>query len=216
VDTDIEVIIKINKNNEMWLETRGVTNTAPRQVDPAKVVSAFALLYREEAKLHSFDLPEMCVHQAISIEREHIASTIFVLYRPAQVRQIKYYNQDYTVPFPPMLFKYVLQEKRIVESFVVAVKESLENLNNETPVYDFPLNNVYHDGRICYGNNLLPEIESPKQLSTMPEYFLILPFSEGTPELYEALKGQDKYPLETLRQNTFYSNYSSFKSLLDG
>lgn len=205
MDTGLDVIIKLTRAGEVWVESEGVTKTPPKQVDPYELARLFMKFFSVEGHQISMELPESCVHVQIFYDANNndgaVLGSSFILFRPAQVRKVLFFDDEYTVPLPPLLFKYyLLANAKITSSCVFAVELSDPGLlRDDTMLYHFPYGeNVYGDGRMCHGTNRLPEIKSPRQLSSLPEYFLQLPFTGGNRDIFEHMNGKPVFPSRLL------------------
>ena len=192
---NIEVLIHIKPDNSVWIETRGPTNTALKQVHPFDVLKAFLALEGKNTVLGT-DLPRGCIHYAASLKEGTLVGQAFVLYRPEHIRTVSYYDTKYTIPIPKMVYKFILCGEHIEECYVAVV--DTDNLQDRSPIYNFPFVNAFSEGgrgaRICFGRNRLPRIENPKQLSGLPDYFLDLPFSEVSRDIFVRLNGMEEFP----------------------
>jgi hypothetical protein len=120
-----------------------------------------------------------------------------------------------TVPFPEILFVVCVREKRIAESRLFACIPPIGRPHDR--LYRFPFGNVYEDGRICWGNMTLPQIDEPIVLDSVVGRFFSSVFSghlvNGTsmfnpPQdvvnlrtLLEHLAGQEHFPDRILRMS---------------
>lgn len=82
-------------------------------------------------------------------------------------------SQNFTVPFPEMLFIFSVQDKRIFSSLLFACIPPIGKHSDR--LYSFPFGNVYgNDGKICWGDVHQATIEEPIMLDTMVLDFLVL------------------------------------------
>jgi|GEM_PF-3789958 hypothetical protein len=140
-------------------------------------------------------LPSGCIRYAQQGTQQK-----FLIYVPQGGRDTWLYNQRIKdLPFPHLIFGFVLEERVVVRKYVVAVKESL--LTNETELYRYPYSNVYQDARTCWDG--LPEIQEVFQIGTLPELFFASPDNghlyerQGYRELLERSQGK-QFPYDTL------------------
>ncbi|MGE4282824.1 MAG: hypothetical protein AB7G87_03810 [Clostridia bacterium] len=77
------------------------------------------------------------------------------------------------IEHPAMLVLFELKDKTIVNTYIAVLKDinSMEEIKDNTPVYHWPYVHVsrFH---VCWGNTVLPPIESLHQLGSIPYLFL--------------------------------------------
>jgi hypothetical protein len=81
---------------------------------------------------------------------------------PDFINSFNFNNVVYSIPFPRCLFKFVVRDRRIISSCVVALGHSV--ISSGDCLYSFPFGNVFQDKKICWGNVILPDILSPLAL----------------------------------------------------
>jgi hypothetical protein len=199
------ILIEIRPDNTVWVETEGLTRTGPKLVRYRDLVKVMVAGLDDDEE-YGFDLPHNCVYHKIAMRGGSILRSRFVLFRDAHIRQIRYYDTEYTVPMPACLFRVILEDDRIESVGVVAVLS--DYLQDDTPVYRFPYGNLIGSELACFGRNPLPRIETPRQLSGISDYYFDLPFGEGSRELIAGLNGREKFPEELL---LVVGNYKTFK-----
>lgn len=106
----------------------------------------------------------------------------FVIFLPAQFRQVIYYNDVFNVGFPNLLMVIGISNRfenmTVEESKIFAVKEdSPEAINGDTILFHYPYSNVYPTGDICWGNFSLPKVEVTK-LDQIVRLFFALPSTD--------------------------------------
>lgn len=87
----------------------------------------------------------------------------------------KYNPENKIIPFPTCLFKFYVKGGRLSGTKVATVKQTL-NTENDT-VYRFPFGNTFRDGRVCWGNNVLPKISKPLDVISVMALFFDAPFN---------------------------------------
>lgn len=124
---------------------------------------------------------------------------------PAQERTLLYYDSVYTVPFPGLYFCFHVENKKLTKSICYACEEESDKL------YYYPFGNVHDDGKICWGNCTIPEVE---QISDVEKYVQLF-FSGSTNDdlwqgriyckgihtqrqFLESLKGKKEFPKDVL------------------
>lgn len=113
-----------------------------------------------------------------------------IMYVPPRKEIVNFFGTTYVVPFPALIFHFFVSNGKLTKSLVFATKvNSMEQLGNETPLFHYPFGNVYNDGKICWGNSVLPVINSLKQ---MDEYVSLF-FSSGTNnDLFHSIETKSK------------------------
>ena len=98
-----------------------------------------------------------------------------VLVIPAGVREMSYFDEDITVPYPELVFFLKTDSSNLVQSHVMAkVGDKL---------YHYPYGNVYADAHICWGRNQIKDIRNMVDFNMIPQLF----FGSGTNnDLYSA------------------------------
>jgi len=153
---------------------------------------------------------------AIYYSREN-GNTIVILQRDPQKTEVSYHRRGssdvvkYNIPTPYSVFGFIVRERRIVDSFLVASQMPI--LENTTEVYKFPFGNVFDDFRICWGRTTLPTIRSPRFLAGLPNLFYAAPFNGDLSEnvfqgyhydtnnlehFFEELNGREMFPHQKL------------------
>lgn len=121
----------------------------------------------EEEWFETPTLPTGCIRYAKSGVRQKI-----LLFVPGQARVTWFFDQRINdLPFPNLVFGFVLDGQAVVRKYVVAVKES--RLTTETELYNYPYSNVHHDAQTCW--NGLPDIQEAFQCGTLPDLFFASP-----------------------------------------
>lgn len=165
----MEMLLRITEENRVFLETVGETKTK-REVSIDQVAALFLEnMVPPEGK--SVALPYGTI-QYISEEKCDITvkETVILLFQTVN-RPFKYHETVFaSIPFPALLFKFDVIGEQLKEVKVGAVTNTI--LKDKSIVYHYPYSNVYHDGRICFGTNVLPKIEKLTDLSAIPELFL--------------------------------------------
>ncbi|WP_026801313.1 hypothetical protein [Pontibacillus halophilus] len=116
---------------------------------------------------------------------------------PAQQYDIRVHDTFIeNVGFPSMIFCYQLDDSKITNLRVVAVKEKdMSEISENTEIYRFPFSNVQRS-EVCMGANPFPKIESVRELKTLHNFFITIPF---TNEWFDAnSNNSDVYDLREL------------------
>jgi len=77
----------------------------------------------------------------------------------ATVRRTMFNTADHgaftaTIPFPETVFLFYVDREKIVQSKLFACIPPIGRRNDQ--LFRFPFGNVYEDGKICWGNIVLP------------------------------------------------------------
>lgn len=139
-----------------------------------------------------------------------------VIVLPRTQMPVVYQGTEYIVPFPSLVFFFVVDTGRITDSKLWALKD--ENPSENSMLYAYPFGNVYDTGQICWGSNQLPDVTCMKDLDAVVSLFfgsstnddLFNPqrrFVGNAPEyvlsqraLFETLKGMETFPTEILAE----------------
>lgn len=127
---------------------------------------------------------------------------------PAGKRPLFYMGKEFVVPFSDVVF-YFSAVNGIVDKTQIWFSDEYGRL------YRYPYGNVYSDAKICWGGNVLPDVQSLKDFEHLVELFFSAPTNddlyvhvrvviEGKKvsltqrELIEYVSGRDKFPVEIL------------------
>lgn len=80
------------------------------------------------------------------------------------------------VGVPKLLFGFRVENERIVRSKAGVVLD--EVVKPDSLLYHYPFSNVDHGFAICWGGNVLPDIDEPSKLASIPLFFLSIPNSQ--------------------------------------
>lgn len=92
-------------------------------------------------------------------------------------------SKVFMVPFPKTMFLFQIRDGKVVDSKCNAV-----NQKNKICYYPFP--NVYENGKICWGGNILPEISRISDIHSVMDLFVQSGFNTHlyTPEVNTTMK----------------------------
>ena len=95
-----------------------------------------------------------------------------IMYVPAGVRPLLFGSSaaHLIIPFPALVFYFRTKMGKVTISRVFAAKD--EKLTDNTKLYHYPFGNVYDDGKICWGGNVLPDIKRLSDFEKVVELFL--------------------------------------------
>lgn len=97
-----------------------------------------------------------------------------LIFMPPEERGILLFEKEYVVPMPGIVFAFEVNKGRINRSACFAVAD--EQLTDNSKLFHYPFGNVYSDGKICWGTNALPKINSMELI----ERAVMLFFASGT------------------------------------
>lgn len=165
----MEMLFRITEDDRIFLETSGLTKTK-KEVSIDQVAGLF-IENTIQATEKSVVLPYGTV-QYITKDKNGIVcqETVVMEYQTVN-RPFKYYKTVFpAIPFPTLLFRFTVTEERLTDAQVGVNTNTL--LRDKSIVYHYPYSNVYPDGKICFGSNVLPKIKKLTDLSMVPELFL--------------------------------------------
>lgn len=134
---------------------------------------------------------------------------------PPEKRLLIYYDEDYLVPFPELLFEVAVKNGKVQSSKVFSILHK----QGKDLMASYPFGNVYADGRICWGTNNLPAISEMKQTELILGMFFgastnndLYPGGGGNALLKEAFTNQKGLILELVKRNKFPEKWLITKS----
>lgn len=150
----------------------GMTTSKVMAQDTFANTLKYGTIVRKEQKSYRLGkLPFGYVDAYVSKEGSY---KVAVLY-PKKKRGVKYYKDNYFVPYPNTLYIYevkngICQMKRC---FAVRDKDIKKNgISESTPLYHFPFGNVYENGNMCYGGIKMPDLKHMGNIDTLVSLFL--------------------------------------------
>ena len=90
--------------------------------------------------------------------------------RKAQIRKLFYEQEVYAIPFPRLLFKFVVKDGVLIDKRCAALKNDAD-LYDFYETYQYPFGNVSSLGSICFGNINLPKINTMTDIDTVIDLF---------------------------------------------
>jgi len=154
-------------------------------------------------------LPKNCLRHATGNGGQKV-----LIHVPSGLRDTWLFDQRIqNLPFPDLIFGFVLNGTAVSKKYVVAVKDLFIQPN--TQLYRYPYSNVYDDALACW--NDVPEIEELWQVNGLPTVFFGCPdnghlYSPNTQtmlnmsyrQLIETMQMKDVFPKDILvsRQET--------------
>lgn len=199
-DLSCDVILRISpKRNVLIVEEQKPGGAvAFKEILPMELYFALNSSYTCKDYLSSGFLPENCLHVSMNGSERH-----FILWNPELRADIAYRDTEYlNFPIPRLVFGVrMLEGGKVAECSIGVVAD--EKPSPETPMYHYPFSNVYEDGRVCSGNNIIPRYKKQTALRNFPRYLLGLPDNDdmyspknnklglGHRKLLEHLKDKD-------------------------
>lgn len=171
-DLTRDVILRISpKRNTLIVEEQKPGGAvAFKEIAPMELYFALNSSYTSNDYLSSGFLPENCLHVSMNGSERH-----FILWNPELRADIAYGGTEYlNFPIPRLVFGVrMLEGGKVAECSIGVVAD--EKPSPETPMYYYPFSNVYADGRVCSGNNIMPRYRKQTALRNFPRYLLGLP-----------------------------------------
>ncbi len=170
---DYDMIIRISSERaEVEVEQHSKKGVVSRKNISPQSLSDCILTSRVDDESHPTGLlPENCI--AVVMEKKWF---YYYIRYPELYTDFSYFGTEYpNFPIPRLVFrfKYLREERKVVESALCVVKD--ERLTPDTPLYLYPFSNVSSNGKICLGNNALPVYKDPARLHTLASYILRMP-----------------------------------------
>lgn len=155
-----------------------------KEISPIDVYYALNESYSSNMLLGSGFLPEYCLHVSIGTSEKQ-----FVLWNPDLRADMIYQDVEYpNFPIPRMVFWVrMLSNGKIAECAIGVVAD--EKPTPESQMFRYPFSNVFPNGSVCTGNNVLPKCRKLSALASFPRYMLGLPdnddmFDEANNQLH--------------------------------
>ena len=141
-----------------------------REIDPVEFYFALNGSCISNAYQCSGFLPEHCLHISISAEERR-----YVIWNPELRADVIYRETEYqNFPLPRLVFGLrVIGNGKVADCSMGVVADEIPT--EDTPMFFYPFSNVYEDGRVCTGNNVLPCYKKLSALKNFPRYLLGLP-----------------------------------------
>ena len=155
-------------------------------------------------------LPQYYYDGAINRDGGKLSGKI-ILIVPKGIRPTIYEDTKYEIPFPTMLFYFVISDGRVSVTKVYALKG--KSYKEDTVLYNYPFGNVsLHSHQVCWGSNLLPDVKELPSLNVICSLFYNSASNNDyyTPresttwdysnlrEVYEKIKSRKEFPERVL------------------
>lgn len=127
-------------------------------------------------------LPAHCLHVSIMGDLEEL-----VIWNPDLRADLAYLEKKYPdFPIPRLVFRVqILGTGRVTSCSVGVVADEVPT--PDTKMFFYPFANVYPDGRVCSGNNILPKYKDLRSLERFPQYLLAIPDND---DMYDMEKNR--------------------------
>lgn len=146
---------------------------------------------------------------------------------PGGIKPLNYYDQTFMVPYPSLIFILKVRMGVLKKSKVFALTS--DNVSDKTQLYHFPYGNVYENGEICWGQNVIKGIKKLRDTERIISTFFGCETNDdlwdngkyvnapvGDPckiqrGLLEYLNGKEKFPTTMLTKADAIVGKSLFK-----
>lgn len=143
---------------------------ARKEILPQDLYYAINASNEQRDYIDSGFLPANCIGVSLCS-----TETIFYLWYPELTAFINYRDTDYpNFPIPRLVFAVNLLSTGRVGNCSIGVVAD-EKPTPETPMFYYPFSNVYDNGHVCTGNNVLPRYKKQTAITSFPSYLLGIP-----------------------------------------
>ena len=167
-----DIILRISpvRNTIIVQENTPDGTVSYHEIDPIELYFALNNSYTDNEFLSSGFLPEHCLHISINAEERR-----YVIWNPELRADVIYRETEYqNFPLPRLVFGLrVIGNGKVADCSMGVVAD--ETPTEDTQMFFYPFSNVYGDGRVCTGNNVLPRYKKLSALKNFPRYLLGLP-----------------------------------------
>ena len=179
-----DVILRVSPKRDTLIveEHKPGGAVAYKEISPMEFYYAVNNSYTSRDYLSSGFLPENCLHVSMnSVER------YFILWNPELRADIAYKDKEYPdFPIPRLVFGVrMLDTGKVAECSIGVAADEMPS--PETRMYHYPFSNVYDNGRVCSGNNIMPRYRKLTALKHFPRYLLGLPDND---DMYDPKKNR--------------------------
>ena len=128
-----------------------------------------------------------------------------LIHVPKGIRPLEYFGTTYVIPWPDLVFYLHSSKGKVTKSCLFCVDEVP---NEKTKLLYYPFGNVHSDGRICWGQNVLPKVRCLCDYDKVVSLF----FSADTnDDLYETFKLEQGRKKKELTQRELLETLKSMK-----
>ena len=187
------VFVSITDENGM------VESKAIRYQDFSDIINMSRM---EEDLFRTGQLPKGYWDGYISVSNPSTFKVVVVV--PEARRLLNYYGESFEVPFPALTFLIATTAGKVNVSKVFAVLG--QNIAPESTLYHYPYGNVYDDGKICWGQNILDSLPSIRSVDGIVALFF---GSETNDDLFKSSKysGQREMILSVAGKKSFHEHW---------
>lgn len=169
MDTQEELVIKINKSMEIFVEEHCDGIVSYKQVDANALLECIKDSIAHEM-VSSGILPKNCISYACGS-----GGSRYVVLEISETRaNIVYEKTEYKAfPLPRLIFGFFISGNNRINWVRIGVAER-GRITPETKMFTYPFSNV-NGFSLCTGGNTLPKIKSLHQLNGLPYFILSMP-----------------------------------------
>lgn len=183
-DCGRDIVLRISPaGNKLVVEEQKAGGAvAFKEISPMDLYFAINNSFASKDYLSSGFLPEHCLHVSMNSAERRL-----VIWNPELRADITYRDTVYpNFPLPRLVFGIrMLEGGKVAECSIGTVAD--ETPAPETPMYHYPFSNVFGDGTVCSGNNIMPRYRKLSALKHFPRYLLELPDND---DLYDPEKNK--------------------------
>lgn len=103
---------------------------------------------------------------------------------PGKRRKFYFFDDEFEVPYPHLLFEFNVSNKRVVDTYVYALKASdvfeygeKHCIDPGANLYHFPFPNVGSTGKVCWGLNDLGDIDDFLSITLVIQQFFLAAYN---------------------------------------
>lgn len=172
LDFENDVVIRISPDRKAIIvedhkKDGGITY---KEISPLDLYGIIKMSYTYKEMLASGLLPANCLYVAMNSTEKIIAI------RNDELRaDLSYKDKVYSnFPLPRLVFRVrLLDTGRMADCAIGVIADEEPTMNSL--MYRYPFSNVYSDGKVCTGNNVLPKYKKLTSLRYFPRYLMELP-----------------------------------------
>lgn len=162
----MSVIIKIDDNGSVSVNTEENGIISYKTINPDTLISCINSSMMR-GSVASGVLPKGCLS---FVAHDNGDRDVCLLHLKSRA-DISYYNTNYVIPLPRLVFGFHLTKEGRISSCRLGVIADDDVIKPETPMYRYPFSNV-SGYRLCTGNNTFPLCKSLHTLNSLTYYIL--------------------------------------------
>ena len=171
-DCSREILLRISPERSTFTveEFKPGGIVARKEIAPVELYYAINGSYACNTYLASGLLPEHCIHVSMRNSEKSL-----VLWNPELRADVSYGGKEYLdFPIPRLVVGVrMLPNGKVVDCSLGVVEDG--PLSPDLQMYLYPFSNVYDNGKVCTGNNVLPTYKKQTALKNFPRYLLGIP-----------------------------------------